>query len=191
MNDYWVLDENKEPRKASLVEWGEWMRNPKAKIVKQENSNGFHISTVFLGLDPGLTSNYITNTEPVFFETMIFGLSSEAEYQDRCCTYKQALEMHEKAVLHAMSKETDDGMVRDNDAPPDEIFQDMKKAATEVWSTYDNTHGYVDEKMDRVNNLKNIKDNAMILYRMFDYSNQAKMRGKLHINSLQYIKNNS
>lgn len=189
MSDHWILDENKQPRKVTLLEWATWIADPKAKIVKQDDSNGFHVSTVFLGLDHSFSSNPMV--EPVLFETMIFGLPSESEYQTRCSTYKEALRMHENALLYTMSKETDDGIIREDHAPSDEIFEDMKKAATEIWSTYDNTYGYVDEKMERVNNLKNVKDNAMILYRMFDHWNQAIMREKLHINSLQYIKQNS
>lgn len=190
MSDHWILDEFHQPQKVSLEEWAKWISDPKAKIVKQENSNGFHVSTVFLGLDHGFSSS-LMGAEPILFETMIFGLPNESEYQDRCSTYQEALRMHEKAILHTMSIETDDGMVRDDNAPSEEIFEDMKKAATTIWSTYDNTYGYVDEKMERVNNLKNVKDNAMILYRMFDHWNQAIMREKLHINSLHYIKQNN
>lgn len=32
-----------------------------------------------------------------------------------------------------------------DNAPSDKIFNEIKQAATEIWQTYDNTYGYVDE----------------------------------------------
>jgi len=75
--------------------------------------------------------------------------------------------------------------------PSQEIFEDMKKAAIDIWLTYDNEFGYVDEKLGTVNSLTNIKDNAMVFYRMFDHNNQSKMRAKLDIDSITYINENS
>lgn len=70
------------------------------------------------------------------------------------------------------------------------IFEEMKAAAIAVWQTYDNQHGYVTEKLERVNSITNIQDNAMALYRMFDYENQAKMRARLSPEAIQYINEN-
>ena len=75
-------------------------------------------------------------------------------------------------------------------APSDKIFNEMKQAATQIWNTYDNQFGYVDEKISRVNNIDNIQDNAMVFYRMFDMSNQTKFRGLVSAETLNYISKN-
>lgn len=74
--------------------------------------------------------------------------------------------------------------------PSEEIFNDMKKAATEIWNTYDNTYGYRTEKLDRINSIQNYADNVMVMYRMFDSSNQAKMRVLVSAETTEYINQN-
>jgi hypothetical protein len=76
------------------------------------------------------------------------------------------------------------------ETPSIEIFNDMKQAATRVWKTYDNEYGYVDEKLNYVNGLNNIQDNAMVFYRMFDWENQRKFKQLVNEETLEYIKNN-
>jgi hypothetical protein len=66
-----------------------------------------------------------------------------------------------------------------DDAPSDEIFNEIKQAAIEIWNTYDNTYGYVDEKMYMIENLKNFKDNWGTMVGMFDHPNQMKLLAKL------------
>lgn len=66
-----------------------------------------------------------------------------------------------------------------DDAPSDKIFNEIKEAATEIWRTYDNTHGYVDEKLDMINRLTNFKDNWGTMVGMFDGPNQQKLLLKL------------
>lgn len=61
--------------------------------------------------------------------------------------------------------------------PPDEIFEDIKENAIKIWQTYDNEFGYVDEKVNRIKDLKNTSDNAWFMVAMFDYRNQAKLLG--------------
>lgn len=60
-------------------------------------------------------------------------------------------------------------------APSDEVFNDIKKNAIKIWQTYDNTYGYVDEKVNRIKDLKNIKDNYWTMVGMFDTFNQRKL----------------
>lgn len=60
-------------------------------------------------------------------------------------------------------------------APSDEIFEDIKANALKIWRTYDNTYGYQDEKVGRIRDLKNVKDNYMYMVAMFDSENQAKL----------------
>lgn len=76
------------------------------------------------------------------------------------------------------------------ETPSIDIFNDMKQAATQVWRTYDNEYGYVDEKLNYVNGLSNIQDNAMVFYRMFDWENQRKFKQLVNEQTLDYIKNN-
>ena len=49
------------------------------------------LSTVFLGIDHSWD-----NGPPVLFETMVFG-GNHDQYQERCSTWKQAEDMHERA----------------------------------------------------------------------------------------------
>ena len=74
--------------------------------------------------------------------------------------------------------------------PNQEIFNEMKTIATEIWETYNNQFGYVDEKLERINSFGNIQDNAMIFYRMFDYQNQSTFRSKASKQVLEYIQTN-
>lgn len=60
-------------------------------------------------------------------------------------------------------------------APSDEIFNDIKENSIKLWQTYDNTYGYVDEKVNRIKNIKNVSDNAWFIVAMFDSHNQAKL----------------
>ena len=61
---------------------------------------------------------------------------------------------------------------------PQHIFNELKRLAIEIWSEYDNEFWYVDEKVNRIKNIKNIKDNIRFIYRMFDYENQQKLYNK-------------
>lgn len=63
--------------------------------------------------------------------------------------------------------------------PTDKQFDELKKGAMEIWLTYDNTYGYVDEKVQRILDIKNIKDNFMYMVAMFDAPNQRKLAEKL------------
>ena len=76
------------------------------------------------------------------------------------------------------------------ETPSQEIFDELKAIATEIWNTYDNQHGYVDEKLERLSYLTNIQDNAMICYRMFDTQNQTTFFFKSSSEVKNYIKNN-
>lgn len=60
-------------------------------------------------------------------------------------------------------------------APSDEMFQEIKDASIKVWQTMDNTYGYVDEKVDSIKNLQNVRDNYMYMVAMFDINNQMKL----------------
>ena len=61
----------------------------------------------------------------------------------------------------------------------DQVFDELKAEAIKVWNTYDNTHGYADEKIDRIKPIKNVKDNWITLVGMFDIHNQKKLYDNL------------
>ena len=80
----------------------------------------------------------------------------------------------------------------DMETPSKEIFDDMLQAATKVWQTYSDEFGYVTEKLNRINSLENYRNNAMVMYRMFDHINQGKMLKNLeNMESMFYIQQNS
>ncbi len=58
--------------------------------------------------------------------------------------------------------------------PPQEDFEDMKKAAIEIWSEYDN-QDYKDEKIGAIKEIENVRDNFMYMLAMFDIHNQRKV----------------
>lgn len=54
------------------------------------------------------------------------------------------------------------------EAPAQPLFDEMKTACTAQWNTHDNTYGYVDEKVARIKDIGNVKDNFMYMLAMFD-----------------------
>lgn len=92
---------------CNLLEWGLFLQS-RANVVKQEifrpllwpffgRNKCARVSTVFLGLD----HRFGGEGPPILFETMIFGGKLD-QYQERCCTYAQAIEMHAIACLDLM-----------------------------------------------------------------------------------------
>lgn len=59
--------------------------------------------------------------------------------------------------------------------PTDKIFDEVKREAIKIWQTYDNTYGYVDEKVNRIKDITNVEDNMMYMVAMFDMQNQSKL----------------
>lgn len=59
--------------------------------------------------------------------------------------------------------------------PNDKAFNELKEKAIKIWQEYDNTYGYVDEKVNKIKDLENIRDNFMFMVAMFDISNQIKL----------------
>lgn len=60
----------------------------------------------------------------------------------------------------------------------DELFNELKEAAFEIWQTYDNSFGYVDEKIAMMQ-FKNVADNYGTFIGMFDIHNQRKLYNKV------------
>ena len=73
--------------------------------------------------------------------------------------------------------------------PSNEIFEEIKKKSIGIWKTYDDTHGYSTEKIDRIKDLENVQDNAMYMVAMFDWVNKKKLNDKLSEESKAFIEN--
>jgi hypothetical protein len=65
------------------------------------------------------------------------------------------------------------------DAPLNDVFNEIKAKAIEIWQTYDDTFGYASEKIDYVNSITNVRDNWGTIVGMFDNINQMKLLDKL------------
>jgi hypothetical protein len=74
-------------------------------------------------------------------------------------------------------------------APKQEVFEEIKKKAIELWNTYDNQFGYVDEKVGQIKDIKNIGDNTGYIVAMFDHINQSKLYDMVGEESKEYIDN--
>lgn len=78
-----------------LWEWAKQVEDSATRRVKQDEVDGFRVSTVFLGLD-----HSFMGSTPHWFETMIFGDNGTAfdDYQERYPTWEEAVIGHERAV---------------------------------------------------------------------------------------------
>lgn len=61
----------------------------------------------------------------------------------------------------------------------DNTFAEIKVNAIEIWKEYDDTYGYATEKIQKVNSLGNIGDNALTIIAMFDHFNIIKLLSRL------------
>ena len=52
----------------------------------------------------------------------------------------------------------------------------MKTIASKIWNTYDNTYGYVNEKLDRINSIDNIQDNEANQTRFYILSKNKNLK---------------
>ena len=96
----YILDENHNPVPVEdLVAWGRWYERGENRIVRQDDVEGYMVSTIFLALD----HNFAMSGPPILFETMVFHDGATLDYQTRCSTWEQALDMHEAAVEHVQA----------------------------------------------------------------------------------------
>ena len=58
-----------------------------------------------------------------------------------------------------------------NNTPNQKMFNEIKEAAIDIWKTYD----YATNKINRIKDIDNFKDNAWYIVAMFDIHNQAKL----------------
>ena len=102
-DDLYIMDENHNViPEPDIRKWGEWMEKNhfNRQIKREELLPGVVVSTVFLGMD----HSFPAGKPPILFESMVFGGDAD-QYQRRCSTYEEALQMHEDmkwyALLHA------------------------------------------------------------------------------------------
>lgn len=75
--------------------------------------------------------------------------------------------------------------------PSTEVFNEIKETAKQIWlNNYSDEYGYVTEKTNVIDSIKNYADNVMICYRMFDHNNQYIMKKLLSSDAIKYIDNN-
>ena len=102
-NHLFILDENKNPIPIEdTLQWAKALTD-EMRIVKQTRLNNAFISTVFLGINHQFIGQ--DDLPPILFETMIFNDPENPDYQERYCTYKEALEHHEQLVKQYKAKE--------------------------------------------------------------------------------------
>lgn len=91
MSEYYILDENGEPKVITdLMEWGKWMSKAD-RHVADEMIKESRVSTVFLGL------NHVWGDGPLLlWETLVFGGEHDGEMERCGGLRKNAEEMHKR-----------------------------------------------------------------------------------------------
>lgn len=91
----YILDERGEPKpEPDLMKWARWFETAN-RHVGNEWVEESRVSTVFLGLDHGFTSDC-----PILWETMVFNGPLNF-YQRRCGgNREQAEAMHQEVIAH-------------------------------------------------------------------------------------------
>lgn len=69
----------------------------------------------------------------------------------------------------------------------DELFNELKDNAIEIWQGYDDTYGYASEKIAMVNRISNVKDNYGGIIGMFDHKNQRKLYDRVSPDAQELI----
>lgn len=97
---YYILVDGLVIPVDDVVAWSLWYAHTRRAIdqtrVRYDNID-YLISTIFLGIPHGQKEG-----KPILFETMVFSDNdfSADLYCERCTSYKEALEMHKRAVAH-------------------------------------------------------------------------------------------
>lgn len=96
---YYILDGKKPVPVDDSIVWDKWFDNRKNWIVDKTTIGDSGIDTVFLGIN-----HRDGEGEPILFETMIFG-GDEDGYQERYCTWDEAVEGHKFACEKVSAKQ--------------------------------------------------------------------------------------
>lgn len=100
MSDRYVINaDNTVTKMDDLTEWAKRFETDQRRIARTAMPDGRIVSTVFLGLD----HRYGDSHPPALFETMIFPSDKNfsEEWGERCATYSQALQQHERGIKEA------------------------------------------------------------------------------------------
>ena len=100
---YYVLDEHKNPVPSNidaLIQWFERGRHVRKNTIKKYNIT---ISTIFMAIDHNFDCHR-GDPRPILFETMIFINGEPDDYQERYCTWQDALKGHRCAVRMVIKK---------------------------------------------------------------------------------------
>ena len=81
---------------ADAVEWGNWLETADRVVCRDELTNGWMVSTVFLGLDHGDPG------PALLFETMIFTPQGLDDHTRRYTTWAEAEAGHTEMVALAI-----------------------------------------------------------------------------------------
>lgn len=74
--------------------------------------------------------------------------------------------------------------------PTQRVFKEIKRECIRYWkATYSNEFGYVDEKVEYINLIKNQEADVMFMLNMFDRWNRMFVIAKLSDEAKIYIKN--
>jgi len=57
-------------------------------------------------------------------------------------------------------------------APTDAIFENVKECSAAIWRTLGDEQAYAEEKISRIKDIGNVRDNLMYMVSMFDQNNQ-------------------
>jgi hypothetical protein len=96
MGGLYILIGHDPVRVDDWSEWGRWFETADRRVAR-ERVGQIEVSTVFLGLD----HDHSGNGPPQLFETMLFDLDGQQDYQTRCSTWEEAIAMHGVGVLAA------------------------------------------------------------------------------------------
>lgn len=95
----YILVDGKPVAEPDMQKWSQWMKTAERAVGKTKVGEA-HVSTVFLGLD----HSFGNGSEPVLWETMIFG-GEHDQYQERYTSLDEAKAGHERAVEMARVSE--------------------------------------------------------------------------------------
>lgn len=93
----YILVDGAPVREPDLLKWAEWYEKADNRIVKQtvlDDRPQVMISTVFLAID----HSWGEGVAPTLWETMVFGLPGNEEYQWRYKSEAKAKEHHDVVV---------------------------------------------------------------------------------------------
>ena len=94
MTEFYILDGTLPKSVDTVQEWAAWFEH-NARHVGKTDVGVLWVSTVFLGIDH--SQGY---GKPILFETMIYNnaMKEWMDYQTRCATWEEAIEMHSKGI---------------------------------------------------------------------------------------------